>query len=350
MTNRPHTQQTPAVWFPAVQAGTGTDVFTKRLVAGLNARGIRAEITWLPHRAEFAPWTVAAPKPPEWANVCHINSWLHRRFHPANLPIVTTVHHCVQDPALARYKSGAQRLYHRLWVTPNERLSMRAAQCVIADSDYTATQVSRLFGYDPVKVIHLGIDVSEFRPPRERAPHSPFRLLYVGSWSSRKGSDLLAPIMRALGNGFELQYTGQPHESYLRQLPSNCARVGPARTTAELVSLYQQADLLLFPTRLEGFGLVALEAQACTLPVVATRCSSVVEVVDDGRTGILCEMDDVGGFVNAIRSLATDDKLRTAMSGAGRQRAIELFSEQSFLDSHITAYCSVLGNMRATAD
>ena len=45
----------PAVWFPAVRAGTGTDVFTERLVEGLNKRGIRAEITWLPLRAEYAP-------------------------------------------------------------------------------------------------------------------------------------------------------------------------------------------------------------------------------------------------------------------------------------------------------
>ena len=44
----------PAIWFPAVRTGTGTDVFTERLVAGLIARGIRAEITWLPLRAEYA--------------------------------------------------------------------------------------------------------------------------------------------------------------------------------------------------------------------------------------------------------------------------------------------------------
>lgn len=101
---------TPAVWFPTVRCGSGTDVFTERLGQALNARGILAEITWLPHRAEYAPWSVKAPKAPFWANVVHINSWLPKRFVPANLPLVVTLHSCVHDPALTPYKSFPSRL------------------------------------------------------------------------------------------------------------------------------------------------------------------------------------------------------------------------------------------------
>src|SRR5690606_37416690 len=71
----PGETRAPAVWFPTIQAGTGTDVFTQRLCDGLNARGVRAQITWLPHRAEYVHWTVPAPPPPAWANVVHANSW-----------------------------------------------------------------------------------------------------------------------------------------------------------------------------------------------------------------------------------------------------------------------------------
>lgn len=78
----------PAVWFPAIRAGSGTDVFTERLVEGLRRRGIRAEITWLPLRAECAPWSVAVPKPPAWANIVHINSWLPGPVVPDGLPLV----------------------------------------------------------------------------------------------------------------------------------------------------------------------------------------------------------------------------------------------------------------------
>jgi glycosyltransferase involved in cell wall biosynthesis len=336
--------QQPAVWFPAVKAGTGTDIFTSRLVNGLNARGIRAEITWLPHHAEYAPWAVAIPKPPEWANICHINSWLHHRFHPRNLPIVATVHHCIQDPLMDQYKSPLQRLYHRYWVTPNERYSMHISKRIIADSHYTATQTEKLFGVSSTHVIHLSIDVSEFTPPAKRTLHCPFKLLYVGNWSSRKGSDLIAPILHKLGTNFELLYTGQPDKTYQGALPSNCKRVGPARTTSELVALYQQADALLFPTRLEGFGLVALEAQACGLPVVATRGSSIVEVVENGVTGILCEQDDVEGFVTAIRKLATQTEYWKAMSSAARTHAANQFPEANFIDAHISTYISLLAD------
>ena len=105
-----------AVWFPAVRTGTGTDVFTERLVAGLSARGIKSGITWLPSRAEYAPWTVAAPEPPSWANVAHVNTWLHPRFIPRHLPFVATLHHCIHDPALRQYKGQLRTAYHRDWI------------------------------------------------------------------------------------------------------------------------------------------------------------------------------------------------------------------------------------------
>ncbi len=334
----------PAIWFPAVRAGTGADVFTKLLVAGLRARGIRAEITWLPHRAEYAPWTVPVPKPPAWANVVHINSWLHRRFHPKNLPIITTVHHCVQDPGLRRYKSLLQRLYHSTWITPMERHSIHTAAKVVADSAYTSAQLSKFFALDSAYVIYPSIDTSEFTPPLARAIHKPFRLLYVGTWSSRKGSDLISPIMQSLGSAFELQYTGQPHEVYLKKLPSNCKRIVPARTKKELVAIYQQADALLFPSRLEGFGLVAVEAQACGLPVIATKGSSLLEVVEDKNTGILCEMNNVRHFADAARALATDHELWKSMSHSAREHAVSSFAASTFIDDHIKIYCATLGN------
>ncbi len=80
----------PAVWFPAVRAGTGSDKFTLQLCEALNARGIRAGITWLPHRAEYLPWTVRVPPVPGWANIVHVNTWLHPRFLPRGIPVVAT--------------------------------------------------------------------------------------------------------------------------------------------------------------------------------------------------------------------------------------------------------------------
>jgi len=86
------------VWFPAVRTGSGADVFTERLAGALIERGVRAEISWLPHRAEFLPWSVGRPTIPAGANIVQVNSWLHTRFIPARLPVVATMLHCVLDP------------------------------------------------------------------------------------------------------------------------------------------------------------------------------------------------------------------------------------------------------------
>lgn len=65
-----------AIWLPTVRTNTGTDIFAGRLVKGLNELGVKAEITWLPLRAEYAPWTAHVPKLPERETVVHVSTWL----------------------------------------------------------------------------------------------------------------------------------------------------------------------------------------------------------------------------------------------------------------------------------
>ncbi len=331
----------PAVWFLTVRCGSGTDVFTERLCAALNRCGIQAEITWLPHRAEYAPWTVPVPKPPPWANVVHINSWLHPRFIPAALPIITTIHHNVHDTALEPYKSALQRLYHRYWVFPIERRNISRAQIRTTVSHYTARQVEQTFGCSNITVIYNGIDTEIFTPGPERLPHRPFRLLYVGNWNLRKGVDLLAPILEQLGPDFELCYTiGRNKRHVCFPLPFNSRCLGRL-TASRLVQAYREADTLLFPSRLEGFGLVAVEAMACGLPVIACNGSALPEIVEDGVTGLLCPKDDVDAFVSAVRHLATDLQYWQVMRHAARQRAEMHFGIGTQVDRYIDLYKSI---------
>jgi glycosyltransferase involved in cell wall biosynthesis len=328
----------PAVWFPAIRAGSGADVFTERLADALNRQGIRAEITWLPHRAEYAPWSVPVPRPPEWANVVHVNTWLHPRFIPPRMPVVATMHHVVHDPAFAPYRTAAQAAYHRLWIKPIEAAVLRRAQAVTAVSNYTANQVRAVFGRQDVTVIPNGIDTNVFRPGPDRPPHHPFRLLFVGNWSRRKGTDLLAPIMQALGPDFELWVTSGLRDWRAKTpLPANIRFLGRVPTTDALVRVYQDADALLLPSRLEGFGLAALEAQACALPVVATDGSALPEVVKSGSTGYLCPQDDVAAFVAAchgLRNRATGSEARTV----SRQRTNHFFSIAATTKRYLDTY------------
>lgn len=330
----------PAVWFPTVRTGTGTDVFTQRLVAGLQQRGIRAEITWLPLRAEYLPWTVRVRRPPQWATLVHVNTWLHSRFLPKHLPLVATIHHAVHDPALRPYKGAVRAAYHRCWIAPNERRIMRRADRVIAVSHFVAEVARRTLVDVPMQVIHNGINTDRFRPgTRQLQSAAPFQLLYVGSWKTLKGVKLLAPILRELGEGFELCYTGGPAAARDKaHMPTNMHDIGRLNGEDAVIAAMQQADAFLFPSRSEGLPLSGIEAMACGLPVVAARASSMMEVVDDAKTGMLCDVDNVVAFADAVRRLATHADLQAALSQAARQRVVDMFSIEAVFSAYTQVF------------
>lgn len=337
------TTKQPAIWFPAVRCGTGTDVFTQTLAQGLRQRGIRAEITWLPHRAEYAPWTVPAPTPPEWATVAHVNTWLHPRFIPGHLPVVATLHHSIHDPALRPYKGWLRAAYHRWWIAPIERGVLRRAQFVVAVSRFVANMARQTLCNVPMDVIYNGIDIERFQMgDRCRGPGTPFRLLYVGSWMKRKGVDLLAPIMRELGENFELFYTGGPVTAVEKSaMPLNMHDIG--RLSGDAVAdVMRDADALLFPSRSEGFGLVVAEAMACGLPVIAAAGTVMDEVICSGTTGILCSRDDIHCFAASARSLASDHHLHKRMQREARLLAHAQFSSEAMLSAYLGLYRTML--------
>lgn len=329
----------PAILFLTVRTGTGTDVFTERLVAGLQARGLRAEITWLPLRAEYAPWTVPVPAPPSWANVCHINSWLHPRFIPGDLRVLATLHHSIHDPALRPYKGWLRAAYHRFWIAPIERRVLYRADQAVAVSRFVADMAQRTLCDVPMQVIYNGIDTTLFYPGnRVRQPGAVFRLLYVGAWKQLKGVDLLVPIMRVLGEGFELQYTGgSAAEKDKPGMPSNMHDIGRL-TTPQVIDAMSNADAFLFPSRSEGLPLVVIEAMACGLPVIGTRDTAVAEVVADGYTGLLCRSDETADFVRAARHLATDTQLGERMRAAACRHVADNFSFDAMMDSYVHLY------------
>ncbi len=339
-TSRNGLKQKPAVWFPAVRTNTGTDVFTERLVKGLRSHGIRAEISWLPRHAEYAPWTVSKPVPPKWATLCHVNSWLHPRFIPRGLPVVATLHHAIHDPALRSYKGLFRSAYHDRWIAVNERRVLQRANSVVAVSEYAAALARRKLCEIQIQVIHNGINTSLFRPAEGRsAARRAFRLLYVGSWKKLKGIDLLAPIMRELGPDFELLYTGGHNASNEHLgMPKNMHDIRRLDGEAAVVAAMQKSDALLLPSRSEGFGLVVAEAMACGLPVIATRIPVLEELIRDGATGFLCEQDDICAFVSSIRKCARDRAVLVEMASQARRVAQEMFSEEVMFGKYIRLY------------
>lgn len=324
------------IWFPTVRTNTGTDVFTKQLVQGLNESGIRAEITWLPLRAEYAPWTVTPPKPPKWATVVHVNTWLHHSFLPKDLPVIATLHHSIHDPNLRPHKGLLRALYHQYWIAPNERHVMQQAKQVTAVSQFVADMAKQTLCDVPIQVIYNSVDTKLFYPKHKiRKKNEPLRLLYVGSWMKRKGVDLLPLIMRELGDEFELYYTGgSAAKKDKLKMPKNMHDLGRL-SQKEVIQTMQGADLLLFPSRSEGLPLVVIEALACGLPVIAIKGTAVDEIVEHGVNGYIAQ--DTTEIISLLESLYNKDLL-LELSKSATQTIPKKFSERSMLIDYINNY------------
>lgn len=105
---------------------------------------------------------------------------------------------------------------------------------------------------------------------------------------------------------------------------------------------YSISDVLLFPSEYESFGLTALEAMSCGVPVVATSGSGLSEVIDDGVSGALCPVGDIGALADAIVSIVSDPEKRTRMAEAGRRRTLRCFRASSVAESYLSVYRSVM--------
>jgi len=337
------TTSKPAIWFPTVRTHTGTDVFTERLVEGLNKQGIKAEITWLPLRAEYLPWTVPIPTPPKWATVVHVNTWLHIRFLPKQLPVIATLHHAIHDPELHPRKDMLRAAYHKYWIAPNERRVMQLANQVTAVSQFVAKMAQQTLCNVPIQVIYNSIDTDKYKPSHyHKKPNEPFQLLYVGAWRNLKGVDLLSPIIGKLGDHFKLQYTGGEAAKKDRiDMPPNTDDLGRL-THEQVIKAMQNADALLFPSRSEGFGLVVTEAMACGLPVVITNGSALTELINHGVTGLLCEKDNIQDFVETIQYLKRNPEKCIEIGKMAREMAIQRFNTDNMLKEYINIYNKIV--------
>lgn len=331
------------IWFPTIRAGTGTDVFTERLTAELKQRGIDTCITWLPRFGEFAPDVLRAIRPPTGTTIVHANSWNAFAFKGA-APLIVTAHHSVHHPAYSCLASHAARLYHRSVIKNYETRSFRQANAITAVSRFTAQSLERL-GIDNAEVIYNWVDTERFVPTTGMArinASGPFRLLFVGNLSHRKGADLLPAIMAQLGEGYELRFTAGLRAHEIK--PQNGMVALGRLSESQLIAEYQRCDALLFPSRFEGFGYSVLEAMACGKPVITSNCSSLPELVVDGQTGLLGDPNAPHTFVTACQHLASNRSLANDMGDAGRERARGEFAADRLVERYISLYRSLVSH------
>ncbi len=188
-----------------------------------------------------------------------------------------------------------------------------------------ATEDGRSYANDDEKLL---AHISNFRPVKRVldavrvfqrvSARIPARMLFVGT-----GPDCCAAEseVEKLGLGDRVTFTGAVDGVH------------------ELLAC---SDLLLLPSEVESFGLAALEAMACGVPVVSTRTGGLPEVVEHGVTGYLGEVGDIDGQSMAALEILGDDAGHSRMAKAARDRAQELFPLPDIVDRYEAFYGQVL--------
>jgi len=277
-------------------------------------------------------------------DVIHGNYWLsgvvgHHLKHQLDVPFVSTFH------TLARVKAEGGDP-EPAWRDRAEAEIIQCSDAICVSCVEEEEQFRRLYG-NPVgriEIIAPGVEHAFFAPGdrtgARRAigadPDVPL-VLFVGRIQPLKGPDV---AIQALS---ELRALGHP-DAQLMIVGGASGRNGMIETERAhdlvdelglrdvvhfitpqphhiLSSYYRAADIVIVPSRSESFGLVALEAAACGVPVVASAVGGLLSLVDDGATGRLIEGRNPQRYAEAMAAILDDDHLRLSMSEAGVERA-----------------------------
>jgi D-inositol-3-phosphate glycosyltransferase len=232
----------------------------------------------------------------------------------------------------------------------------RRVDGAVSCSRFNAQTVARRYGFEP-QVVFNGIDTSLFRPTapdpeiaalRGTGEAGPPLVLWVGRFQPWKGVDIAIQALVDIP-GAQLVIAGDGQERpNLEQLTSELQLAGRVHFLGSvprhrLPAIYSACDLLLATSfASETFGIGPVEAQACGLPVIASRFGGFPEVIDEGRTGLLVPPRDVPALSQAASTLLSDQHRLAQMAAAGPAWAAQ-FAWPAVADRVETAYHEVLG-------
>jgi glycosyltransferase involved in cell wall biosynthesis len=243
---------------------------------------------------------------------------------------------CIYDmpigyyPAWQRIKADLERRYAD-WMSADEFvLPVRAAQkreemvladLVLAPSRFVADSIREYHPHKTIRVVPYGVDLASWTWTEGGEPRDTLTYLFVGQCSVRKGTPLLLEAWRRAGlKRARLRLVGpwQLAEKKKRDLPPRCTWTAPVSST-ELRTIYQAADVFVFPTNFEGRALVVIEAMASGLPVVTTEASGADDAV--GEAGRVIPVDDLDALVETLLWFDMHRNDLPALSKVARLRA-----------------------------
>jgi D-inositol-3-phosphate glycosyltransferase len=277
-------------------------------------------------------------------DLIHANYWLsgiagHALKHKLELPLISTFH------TLARVKAEAAEQESQMRARAEAEV-IGCSDAILASSHDERAQLERLYDAVPhrIEIVPPGVDPTAFSPGDRAAARQALGLddgrvlLFVGRILPLKGLDVAVGALASLDDpGATLVIVGGPSGpdgvaelERTRSLVTDAGlddrvRFVEPQPHDRLRVFYRAADVCLVPSRAESFGLVALEAAACGLPVVAAAVGGLRTIVEHGRTGFLVEGRDPGAFAAFTGEILGNAALATemaahAVSGTARYR------------------------------
>ncbi|MBA3693283.1 MAG: N-acetyl-alpha-D-glucosaminyl L-malate synthase BshA [Acidobacteria bacterium] len=260
------------------------------------------------------------------------------------LPVITTLHGT--DITLV----GADRSY-----LPITRYGLQQSDGVTAVSKFLKQATIETFDYDEIEVIPNFICPNHYRRDddspllKELAPNDEKLLVHVSNFRAVKRPadcvEILAKVLQKgiktrlvmVGDGPEL--SAVRHRARQLDVLEQTEFVGKQAKIADYLTV---ADVFLLPSEEESFGLAALEAQACEVPVVATRVGGLPEVVADKESGFLSDIGDIEKMSNDVMKVLSDEELHRAFGLRGRELAIARYSSELVIPQYINFYEKIL--------
>jgi glycosyltransferase involved in cell wall biosynthesis len=240
--------------------------------------------------------------------------------------IVTTVHSDFRYD----YKDGIKKSIFLLL----DRLFRFRTSKYIAVSQYLKNRLEKEgIPSHKITVVYNGVDFL----PESHSTGSANKIVIgsVGRLHTTKGFDLLISAMDKLPKHVYLKIWGEGDqrlqlENLIKQKSLN-DRVGLMGFTKEISDVYDQIDIYVQPSRMEGFGLALVEAMSQGLPVVATPVGALPEIVTHGVTGLLAKENTSEAIAKEIKVLVDDKQLASQLGTSAAKEVRERFSMDSFV-------------------
>ncbi|NNN14323.1 MAG: glycosyltransferase [Acidimicrobiaceae bacterium] len=280
-------------------------------------------------------------------DLIHANYWLsgivgHALKHELELPLITTFH--TLEMVKSNGRSAPDDGFDSDLRIGFERAIMGCSDTILVSCDAEFDQLSELYGVQPtqLEVVTPGVEKAFFAPGNKsmarRAlglPEGKKLIVSVGRIQPLKGTALAVEAATQIADSFDLEVVvvggpsgvdGAAEFDRMKLIAADAGfsdrlRIVPPQPHETLSSFYRAADLCLISSRTESFGLVALEAAACGIPIIASKVGGLTTLIDHGRTGLLVEERTAQGFAAGAHELLSNPMRMGAMANAAVHRS-----------------------------